>query len=161
MVKNICNLIFGAQMLHVCFMCAGPTLTPMLWNCFRMGEVTSVEQLPLPKRTAKSSTSESKHNTKTTSTRQSKEASLSFTCYDLKKLKWMLSHVSSCVHFSDLTFSMYLKLIFKESFLTFFFHIFVAATPASNRPQVNIADQIAIRSFVLGQSLGKVCKLRF
>merc|ERR1719273_1817664 len=25
----------------------------------------------------------------------------------------------------------------------------------SNRPQVNIADQIAIRSFVLGQSLGK------
>ena len=76
----------------------------------------------------------------------------------------MLSHVSSCVdcvHFSALTFSMYLKLIFKESFLAFFFHIFVAATPASNRPQVNIADQIAIRSFVLGQSLGKVCKLRF
>merc|ERR1712062_267271 len=30
------------------------------------------------------------------------------------------------------------------------------ATPSSNRPQVNIADQIAIRSFVLGQSLGKV-----
>jgi len=56
-----------------------------------MGEVTSVEQLPLPKRTAKSSTSET-------------------------------------------------------------------ATPASNRPQVNIADQIAIRSFVLGQSLGKVSK---
>merc|ERR1711983_102757 len=54
-----------------------------------MGEVTSVEQLPLPKRTAKSSTSET-------------------------------------------------------------------ATPSSNRPQVNIADQIAIRSFVLGQSLGKV-----
>merc|ERR1712095_29590 len=49
-----------------------------------MGEVTSVEQLPLPKRTAESS------------------------------------------------------------------------TPSSNRPQVNIADQIAIRSFVLGQSLGKV-----
>merc|ERR1719432_421137 len=54
-----------------------------------MGEVTSVEQLPLPKRTAKTSTSET-------------------------------------------------------------------ATPASSRPQVNIADQIAIRSFVLGQSLGKV-----
>merc|ERR1712004_635003 len=54
-----------------------------------MGEVTSVEQLPLPKRTAKSSTSET-------------------------------------------------------------------ALPASSRPQVNIADQIAIRSFVLGQSLGKV-----
>merc|ERR1711899_250375 len=29
-----------------------------------------------------------------------------------------------------------------------------AAVP-SNRPQVNIADQIAIRSFVLGQNLGK------
>jgi len=55
-----------------------------------MGEVTSVEQLPLPKRTART-TSET-------------------------------------------------------------------ATPASNRPQVNIADQIAIRSFVLGQSLGKVSK---
>merc|ERR1711983_496805 len=54
-----------------------------------MGEVTSVEQLPLPKRTAKSSTSET-------------------------------------------------------------------ATPSSSRPQVNIADQIAIRSLVLGQSLGKV-----
>merc|ERR1712004_49263 len=54
-----------------------------------MGEVTSVEQLPLPKRTAKTSTSET-------------------------------------------------------------------ALPASSRPQVNIADQIAIRSFVLGQSLGKV-----
>jgi len=59
-----------------------------------MGEVTSVEQLPLPKRTAKTSTSET-------------------------------------------------------------------AQPASSRPQVNIADQIAIRSFVLGQSLGKVCKLKF
>jgi len=32
------------------------------------------------------------------------------------------------------------------------------ATAASNRPQVNIADQIAIRSFVLGQNLGKVSK---
>ena len=30
-----------------------------------------------------------------------------------------------------------------------------AAAVKSNRPEVNIADQIAIRSFVLGQSLGK------
>merc|ERR1711983_159006 len=29
------------------------------------------------------------------------------------------------------------------------------AAVKSNRPEVNIADQIAIRSFVLGQSLGK------
>ena len=28
--------------------------------------------------------------------------------------------------------------------------------PKSNRPEVRIADQIAIRSFVLGQSLGKI-----
>ena len=157
MVKNICNLIFGAQMLHVCFMCAGPTLTPMLWNCFRMGEVTSVEQLPLPKRTAKSSTSESKHNTKTTSTRQSKEASLSFTCYDLKKLKWMLSHVSACVHFSDLTFSMYLKLIFKESFLTFFFPYFCSChtgfkPPSSQHCRSNCHSILRARP-ELGKSL--------
>ena len=58
-------------------------------------------------------------------------------------------------------FSMHLKLIFKRIIFKFFSIFFVAATPASNRPQVNIADQIAIRSFVLGQSLGKVCKLRF
>ena len=30
--------------------------------------------------------------------------------------------------------------------------------PKSNRPEVRIADQIAIRSFVLGQSLGKIGK---
>ena len=33
--------------------------------------------------------------------------------------------------------------------------IILAAAVKSNRPEVNIADQIAIRSFVLGQSLGK------
>ena len=31
-----------------------------------------------------------------------------------------------------------------------------ASMPKSNRPEVRIADQIAIRSFVLGQSLGKI-----
>merc|ERR1711884_282431 len=32
------------------------------------------------------------------------------------------------------------------------------AAVKSNRPEVNIADQIAIRSFVLGQSLGKTAR---
>ena len=37
--------------------------------------------------------------------------------------------------------------------------IFISASmPKSNRPEVRIADQIAIRSFVLGQSLGKIGK---
>merc|ERR1711990_729011 len=34
------------------------------------------------------------------------------------------------------------------------------AAVKSNRPEVNIADQIAIRSFVLGQSLGKTATAR-
>ena len=36
-----------------------------------------------------------------------------------------------------------------------YFFTISAAAVKSNRPEVNIADQIAIRSFVLGQSLGK------
>ena len=40
-----------------------------------------------------------------------------------------------------------------------FLQIFISASmPKSNRPEVRIADQIAIRSFVLGQSLGKIGK---
>ena len=40
-------------------------------------------------------------------------------------------------------------------------YLISAAAVKSNRPQVNIADQIAIRSFVLGQGLGKTSKLNF
>ena len=64
MVKNICNLIYvlRSRLLRVvpCVFYVKSDIDPLLGNCFRMGEVTSVEQLPLPKRTAKTSTSESK-----------------------------------------------------------------------------------------------------
>ena len=36
---------------------------------------------------------------------------------------------------------------------------FSAAMPKSNRPEVRIADQIAIRSFVLGHKLPKIGKV--
>ena len=45
------------------------------------------------------------------------------------------------------------------TFLTLIYFTFIAgsaAAPASNRPEVNIADQIAIRSLVLSKSIGKV-----
>ena len=41
-----------------------------------------------------------------------------------------------------------------NSFYNIFF--FKAGHVASNRPEVNIADQIAIRSLVLSKNLGKV-----
>ena len=42
------------------------------------------------------------------------------------------------------------------SIIVFIIYSFKAGHVASNRPEVNIADQIAIRSLVLSKNLGKV-----
>ena len=77
-------------------------------------EVVSVEQLPLPKRTVRTATSEGN------------------------------VHNQYCFQF----YFFYTNILYLLAGS--------AAAPASNRPEVNIADQIAIRSLVLSKSIGKV-----
>ena len=88
---------------------------------FRLGEVTSVEQLPLPKKTVRSTAQEG----------------YIFIYFFEKKILFM--------NFS-------LILVFLQ----------LIGGLKSNRPEVNIADQIAIRSLVLSKSLGKIfCQIFF
>ena len=82
-------------------------------------EITSIEQLPAPKKVVRAPMTEGKWN------------------------NIFNTHISCNIY--KIT-----KLILQ---------IFISASmPKSNRPEVRIADQIAIRSFVLGQSLGKIGK---